>query len=172
MSQNPVCFEATAAENIAFGDWERLADSPQSIRKIAEEASIAEMIEKLPDGYETMIGRQFGTFDLSLGQWQKLALARAMARDASILIFDEPTASMDVQSEAEMYSSMKKLAAGKTTLLISHRFSTVAMADVIYIMDEGRIVDRGSHDELLQRGGIYAAMYELHHRATDRRSRL
>jgi ABC-type multidrug transport system fused ATPase/permease subunit len=99
-------------------------------------------------------------------------MARALARNAPILILDEPTASMDVHSEAEMYSGFQKLAAGKTTLLISHRFSTVAMADHIYIMDDGRIVDHGSHDELLQRGGIYSAMYELHHRLSDRQSRM
>ena len=168
VSQTPVCFEATASENIAYGDWDRLATAPDEIRKIAEDANISEMIEKLPDGFDTMIGRRFGTFDLSLGQWQKLAMARALARNAPILILDEPTASMDVHSEAEMYASFQKLAQGKTTLLISHRFSTVAMADHIYIMDDGKIVDHGNHDELLKRGGIYSAMYELHHRVAFR----
>jgi ATP-binding cassette subfamily B protein len=167
VSQSPVRFEATVRENIAYGDWERLSEAPDTIRQIAEDAKIADMIRRLPGGYETFIGRRFGTFDLSAGQWQKLALARALARNASILILDEPTASMDVQSEAEMYRGFLKLAAGKTTLLISHRFSTVAMADHIYVMDDGRIVDDGSHDELLRRGGIYSAMYELHHRVSD-----
>lgn len=168
VSQSPVCFEATASENIAYGDWNRLATAPDEVRKIAEDANIAEMIENLPDGFDTLIGRRFGTFDLSLGQWQKLAMARALARNSPILILDEPTASMDVHSEAEMYASFQKLAQGKTTLLISHRFSTVAMADHIYIMDDGKIVDHGKHDELLKRGGIYSAMYELHHRVSNR----
>lgn len=168
VSQSPVCFEATASENIAYGDWNRFATAPDEIRKIAEDANIAEMIENLPNGFDTLIGRRFGTFDLSNGQWQKLAMARALARNAPILILDEPTASMDVHSEAEMYASFQKLAQGKTTLLISHRFSTVAMADHIYIMDDGRIVDHGNHDELLERGGIYSAMYELHHRVSYR----
>jgi ATP-binding cassette subfamily B protein len=171
VSQRPVCFEATAEENIAYGDWARFAEAPDKIRQVAKDASIAGMIEGLPDGYKTPIGRRFGNFDLSVGQWQKLAMARALARNAPILILDEPTASMDVHSEEEMYSGFQKLAAGKTTLLISHRFSTVAMADHIYIMDDGRIVDNGSHEELLRRGGIYSAMYELHNRVSDRQSR-
>ncbi len=164
VTQSPACFEATASENIAYGNWDRFANAPNEIQMIAGDANVTEMIEELPDGYDTMIGRRFGKFDLSLGQWQKLSMARALARSASILILDEPTASMDVHSEAEMFAGFKRLAAGKTTLLISHRFSTVSMADYIYIMDDGKIVDRGRHEDLLQRGGIYSAMYELHHR--------
>ena len=171
VNQSPVFFEATARENIAYGDWQRLSEAPDEVRQIAEDANIAGMIDQLPEGYDTLIGRRFGNFDLSVGQWQKLAMARALARKAPILILDEPTASMDAHSEAEMYSGFQKLASGKTTLLISHRFSTVAMADLIYIMDDGRIVDSGGHDELLQRGGIYSAMYELHHRGSDRQSK-
>ena len=110
----------------------------------------------------------FGTFDLSGGQWQKLALARALAKDAPILILDEPTASMDVQSEIDMLAGFQRLAEGKTTLLISHRFSTVAMADHIYVMDEGRIVEDGTHAELRERGGVYAALYELHEHVSTR----
>lgn len=171
VSQRPACFEATAEENIAYGDWDRLSESPDEIRQIADDANIDDLIQTLPEGYKTLIGRRFGTFDLSVGQWQKLAMTRALARNAPILILDEPTASMDVHSEAEMYAGFQQLSAGKTTLLISHRFSTVAMADHIYIMDDGRIVDSGSHDELLGRAGIYSAMYELHHRVSDRQSR-
>jgi ATP-binding cassette subfamily B protein len=167
VSQSPVRFEATVGENIAYGDWSRLADDPGEVRRIAEEAQIAEMIAGLSDGYDTLLGRRFGTFDLSVGQWQRLAVARALAKNASILILDEPTASMDAQSELDMYRGFQKLATGKTTLLISHRFSTVSMADYIYVMDEGQIVDHGVHAELLERGGMYAALYELHHRLSD-----
>jgi ATP-binding cassette subfamily B protein len=167
VSQSPVRFEATVGENIAYGDWDRLADDPEAIRRVGKEARIAEMVEDLEEGYETLLGRRFGTFDLSGGQWQKLGVARALARDAPILILDEPTASMDVQSELDVYRGLRDLAAGRTTLLISHRFSTVAMADHIYVMDEGRIVDHGSHTELLDRCAMYAALYELHHRLPD-----
>ncbi len=169
VSQNPVCFEATVRDNIAYGNWPRLAEEPEAVNRIAEDANIADMIKGFPDEFDTLIGRQFGTFDISTGQWQKLTLARALARDAPIVILDEPTASMDAHSEAEMYAGFQNLAVGKTTLLISHRFSTVAMADYIYIMDDGRIVDHGKHDELLQRGGIYSAMYEVHHRMANSR---
>jgi ATP-binding cassette subfamily B protein len=164
VSQNSVRFEATVAENIAYGDWERLGEAPDEIRRAARDAGLAEMIEGLPEDYDTLLGRQFGTFDLSGGQWQKLALARALAKNAPILILDEPTASMDIQSEIDMLAGFRRVAAGKTTLLISHRFSTVAMADHIYVMDEGRIVENGTHAELRALGGMYAALYELHER--------
>jgi ATP-binding cassette subfamily B protein len=168
VSQNPVPFEATARENVAYGDWERLAEATAEVRRAASEVGISEMIEGLPQGYDTQLGRLFGTFDLSGGQWQKLALARALAKDAPILILDEPTASMDIRSEAEMLRHFQRLARGKTTLLISHRFSTVAMADHIYVMDEGRIVEHGTHGELREQRGTYAALYELHERMATR----
>jgi ATP-binding cassette subfamily B protein len=167
VSQSPVRFEATVGENIAYGDWSRLADDPEAIRRLGEDARIAEMVAGLEHGYDTLLGRRFGTFDLSVGQWQKLGVARALAKDAAILILDEPTASMDVESELDVYRGFRQLAAGRTTLLISHRFSTVAMADHIYVMEEGRIVDHGVHAELLGRCAMYAALYELHHRLSD-----
>jgi ATP-binding cassette subfamily B protein len=168
VGQNPVRFEATVGENIAYGDWERLSKDPDEVRRIAREAGIENMIESLPGGYDTPLGRRFGTFDLSGGQWQKLGVARALAKGAPILILDEPTASMDIRSEVNMYEGLQRLSRGKTTLLISHRFSTVAMADCIYVMDEGRIVERGTHRSLIEAGGMYAAMYALHEEVSKR----
>ena len=168
VSQNSVRFEATVGENIAYGDWERLSEAPDEIRRAGSEAGLSKMIEGLPQAYDTLLGRQFGTFDFSGGEWQKLALARALAKDAPILILDEPTASMDIESEVEMLQGFQRLALGKTTLLISHRFSTVAMADHIYVMDDGRIVEDGTHAELRNSGGMYAALYELHERVSTR----
>lgn len=168
VSQTPVRFEASLGENIAYGDWPRLSGDPDAVRRLAEGAGLAELVAGLPDGTDTLLGRRFGSIDLSGGQWQKLALARALARPSPILILDEPTASMDIQSELEMYRGFQKLAAGRTALLISHRFSTLAMADHIYVMEEGRVVEHGTHDALRARGGVYAAMYELHQRLASR----
>ncbi len=174
VGQHVIRFEASASDNIAYGNWAALSGDPATVRTLAEHAGTAPMIAKFPDGFDTRLGRRFGTYDLSGGQWQQIAITRALAKPASILILDEPTASLDANAEAEMYRGLQRLAAGRTTLLISHRFSTVAMADYIYVLDEGRVVDHGSHKELLARGGVYAAMYEIHHRAAgdgDHRSR-
>ncbi|MFH1922456.1 MAG: ABC transporter ATP-binding protein [Planctomycetota bacterium] len=160
--QHPVRYEATAFENIAFGDWRKLLDSPEQVRWIAGAARVDKMIEQLPDGYDTPLGRMFGDHDLSGGQWQKLAIARALACDPSIVILDEPAANLDVNSEYALYQGIRELIRDRTTILISHRFSTVRMADRIFVLDEGRLVEQGSHDELLSRGGAYAAMCKIH----------
>ena len=122
------------------------------------------MIMAMPQGYDTMLGRSFGTFDLSGGQWQKLAAARAFARGSPLLILDEATASHDARAEYELFLRARQLAKGKTTILISHRFSTLSMADRILVMDQGRIIEQGSHRELLDRAGHYAELYKLHQR--------
>ena len=160
--QHPARYEATAFENVAFGDWRRLLDQPEEVRAIAKAARVDDMIQQLPDGYDTQLGRLFGDHDLSGGQWQKLAIARALACNPSIVILDEPAANLDVDSEYALYQGIHELIRGRTTILISHRFSTVRMADRIFVLDEGRLVEEGTHDELLARGGAYAAMCKIH----------
>jgi ATP-binding cassette subfamily B protein len=120
------------------------------------------VVEKLPSRYEQMLGRRFeGGVDLSGGEWQKLALARAYLRDAQLLILDEPTASLDARSECEVFQRFAELTAGKMALFISHRFSTVRMADRIVVLENGRIAEEGSHNELASLGGRYAEMFEM-----------
>lgn len=155
-------YEGTVAENIAFGDWRRLVDSPEEIRSIARRAGIEEMADQLPDGFGTLLGRLFGNVSLSGGQWQKLALARGLARDSALIILDEPTANLDTKAEYDIFLRFKELAAHRTALIVSHRFSTIAMADRIVVLSRGRIIEEGHHDELMDRGGTYAALYRLH----------
>ncbi|MEE2777205.1 MAG: ABC transporter ATP-binding protein [Acidobacteriota bacterium] len=157
-------YEASAADNIAYGDWRKLLTDRSRVEEAARQAGIARIIEEMPDGYDTFIGRRFGGYDLSGGRWQYLALGRAFARDASLLVLDEPTASLDAAAEFELFSRFRDLARGHTTLLISHRFSTIGMADRILVMGEGRIVESGTHEELLASDGGYAALYRLHRR--------
>lgn len=154
-------YSASAADNIAFGQWQELDGRRDAIEAVGRKAGVDDMIRDLPQGYDTILGRELGDLNLSGGQWQQLALARMMARNASILIMDEPTASLDVEAEYELFQRLRKLANGRTTLLISHRFSTVSMADKILVMDRGRIVEAGSHRELLARDGQYAGMFHL-----------
>jgi ATP-binding cassette subfamily B protein len=147
--------------NIGFGKVDQL-DNQARIRTSAEKSLAAGVIDRLPKRYEQMLGRRFeGGTDLSIGQWQKVALARAYMRDAQILILDEPTASLDARAEFEAYGRFVDLSKGKMAILISHRFSTVRMADKILVLNEGRLVESGSHAELVQRGGKYAELFEL-----------
>ena len=115
-----------------------------------------------PKSYRQMLGRRFeGGTDLSTGQWQKIALARAYMRDAQILILDEPTASLDARAELEVYQRFVELTAGKMAVLISHRFSTVRMADRILVLADGKIAEQGSHQQLVAHRGIYAELFEM-----------
>lgn len=159
--QNFERYAASAAENIAYGDWQRLLDDQEEIERIARQTAVHPMIEAMPQGYETMLGRNFGKYTLSGGQWQRLAIARAFARNSSLLILDEPTANLDARAEFQIFSDFKKLAQGRTTILISHRFSTVSIADRILVMHEGQIIEQGTHDQLLADDGHYATLYNL-----------
>jgi ATP-binding cassette subfamily B protein len=154
-------YEMTARENIAVGRVE-VDHTQDAIENAAQRSMANSVIAKLDKGYDQMLGRRFeGGVDLSGGEWQKLALARAYLRDAQLLILDEPTASLDARSEFEVFERFAELTYGKMALLISHRFSTVRMADRIVVLEDGRLVEEGSHSFLLARGGRYAAMFEL-----------
>lgn len=154
-------YEMTARENIAVGRIEELT-STDLIMDAARKSLANEVIAKLAGGYEQMLGRRFlDGVDLSGGEWQKLALARAYLRDAQLLILDEPTAALDARSEFDVFTRFAELTEGKMTLFISHRFSTVRMADRIVVLANGRIVEDGNHRQLLALGGRYAEMFEL-----------
>jgi ATP-binding cassette subfamily B protein len=154
-------YEMTARENIAVGRIEQI-DNLRLIQQSAQKSMAEEVVGKLPAGYEQMLGRRFdGGVDLSGGEWQKVALARAYLRDAQVLILDEPTSALDARSEYEVFRRFAELTAGKMALFISHRFSTVRMADRIVVLEKGRIAEEGDHDALTQLGGRYAEMFEL-----------
>jgi len=154
-------YDMTAQENIAMGRVES-ANNRFQIRAAAMKSYAENLIRKLPNGYDQLLGCRFeGGIELSGGEWQKIALARAHLREAQLLVLDEPTAALDARSEHEVFNRFTELARGKMTLLISHRFATVRMADRILVLKDGRIAEQGSHDELVRNGGHYAEMFEL-----------
>jgi ATP-binding cassette subfamily B protein len=154
-------YEMRAAENIAVGRIEHV-ENRESLRIAAQKSLEDQVIGKLPAQYDQMLGRRFdGGVDLSGGEWQKVALARAYLREAQVLILDEPTAALDARSEFEVFKRFAELTTGKMALFISHRFSTVRMADRIVVLEQGRIAEEGSHDQLASRGGRYAEMFEM-----------
>jgi len=159
--QDFVRYHFTAADNIAVGRIEARDDRPRIVA--AAERSLAdEVIRKLPHGYDQVLGKRFRTgIDLSGGEWQKIAIARAYMRDAQLLILDEPTAALDARSEFEVFKRFKELSQGKTAVLISHRFSSVRMADRIVVLMDGAVEAVGTHADLLQQRGRYAELFEL-----------
>lgn len=159
--QDFVRYQLSAKENIGFGQIDRLDDTAR-LASSAERGGADEVVAELPEGMETMLGRWFDKgHELSGGQWQKIALSRAFMRDGEVLVLDEPTAALDAEREYEIFQRFHDLTAGKIAVLISHRFSTVRMADRIAVIENGQISELGSHDELLLRGGTYARLFEM-----------
>jgi ATP-binding cassette subfamily B protein len=158
--QDYVRYHLTARENIWLGNT-HLPPDQEAIVAAARQAGVDEVITGLTNGYDTVLGKWFhGGEELSVGEWQKLALARAFLRNAQIIVLDEPTSAMDAKAEYEVFKKFHELTKGRTAILISHRLSTVRMADRIYVMEDGRIVESGTHDELVYHGGRYADLFE------------
>jgi ATP-binding cassette subfamily B protein len=155
-------YQMLVGENVGAGD-ERYFEDQDRWRQAAEKGRAAAFIAQLPGGYKTQLGKWFKDGqELSGGQWQKIALARAFMRtDADILVLDEPTAAMDARAEAEVFEHFRTLAHGRIAILISHRFSTVRMADQIAVLDGGRIIEKGSHEQLMAAGAHYAQLFAL-----------
>ena len=159
--QDFVRFDLTAGENVAVGRIEERDDS-ERIGRAAVRGLADAVIARLPGGYDQPLGKRFdGGVDLSGGQWQKIALSRAYMRDAEILILDEPTAALDARAEYDVFRRFRDLSAGRAAVLISHRFSTVRMADRILVLEDGKVLEAGTHDALLARRGRYAELFEL-----------
>lgn len=170
--QDFVRYSLPASDNVGFGAVKSL-DQRDLLVEAAKRVGVLEKIESLPHGWDTPLAREFGGVDLSGGEWQRIALARAMMAqvggESDILVLDEPTASLDVRLEHELYEHFADLSRGKTTLLVSHRFSTVRMAERIVFMKDGQVVEDGTHEDLIARAGRYAEMYEIqasHYRLT------
>ncbi|PZQ26404.1 MAG: ABC transporter ATP-binding protein [Stenotrophomonas acidaminiphila] len=159
--QDFVRYHLTAGENIGVGRIEAMDDQAR-VRAAAARAMADEVIAGLPRGYDQLVGRRFkNSVDLSGGQWQKIAIARAYMRDAQVMILDEPTAALDARSEFEVFQRFKELSDNRTAVLISHRFSSVRMADRILVLDQGRLEASGTHEQLMAAGGRYAELFEL-----------
>ena len=154
--QETVLFHGPIWQNIAYG---RPEATREQIIRAAELANASEFIEKMPEGYDTLVGERGVT--LSGGQRQRIAIARAIIRETPILILDEPTSGLDAASEQLVFEALDRLMEGKTAIVIAHRLSTVRRADCIFVVNEGRIVDSGKHQQLLKRGGIYAELHRL-----------
>ena len=159
--QDFVRYDFLLKENIAVGDIEGIGDEPRI--EAAAARSLADTVaRRLAGRYDQMLGRRFeGGVDLSGGEWQKVALARAYMRDAQLLILDEPTAALDARAEYEVFLRFSELTAGRMAVLISHRFSTVRMADRILVLQGGGLVEQGTHEALVAQGGLYAELFQL-----------
>jgi ATP-binding cassette subfamily B protein len=167
--QDFIRYRLSATDNIAFGGPGRAAD-PASVAAAARRAGIDDALGRLEHGYDTILSKEFTAgADLSGGQWQRLALARAFYRDAPFVILDEPTASLDAQAEADLFGRIRELFAGRTVLFVSHRFANVRSADRIYLLDDGRIAEHGTQESLMERDGIYARLFRLQAEGYDLR---
>jgi len=164
--QETLLFRATVWQNIAYGKPEA---SRKEIIRAAKLANADEFIERMPEGYDTMIGERGMT--LSGGQRQRITIARAIIRNSPILILDEPSAGLDAESEKLVFDALGNLMEGKTSIVIAHRLATVIRADVIFVIDDGKVVDQGTHKELLARGGLYSRLYELQFQGEEESSR-
>jgi ATP-binding cassette subfamily B protein len=157
--QDFMLYNLSAGENIRLGDIDN-KDPDEKIKSAATYAGIHDLISKLPKGYDNLIGNLFDeSRELSWGEWQKIALARALFRDAPVLILDEPASTLDPETEFEIFSRFRDLVKDRTSILISHRFTNVAIADRIIVLDKGAIAEAGTHDELMGKKGIYHSMF-------------
>jgi ATP-binding cassette, subfamily B, multidrug efflux pump len=154
VTQEPFLFSGTLMENLRYG---RLDASDEEVYAAARVSNADEFIRKLPNGYDTEVGQRGGL--LSQGQRQLIAIARAILADPRILVMDEATASVDTRTEVLIQEALKKLLEGRTSFVIAHRLSTIRNADLVLVIDDGRIVERGQHDELIEKGGLYADLY-------------
>lgn len=161
VSQDVILFNDTVASNIAYGKEITI----EAIREAAERANALDFIEAMPDGFDTLIGEN--GLRLSGGQRQRLAIARALLKDAPVLILDEATSALDTETEQQVQDALNNLEAGRTTLVIAHRLSTVKNADLIVAIDEGKIAERGTHEELLARRGLYHHLHETQFTARE-----
>ncbi len=160
-------YSTTLLENVAYGNWSKYSSAAdrQSLEELASfisQAGLEKDLARMPQGEETLLGKQFGAYEPSGGVWQKIALARAFARQAPILIMDEPSSAIDARAEYELFGRIGALSEGRTTILISHRFSTVSMASRIFVIDRGQLVEEGSHEQLMALNGRYAMLYNYH----------
>ncbi len=168
--QQPYPYHNSAADNIRFGDMVNQPTQAQ-IKAAALAGGAHETIDKLPNGYETILGKWFGYTELSVGEWQRVALARAFVRKADLVILDEPTSAMDSWAENAWMGRFQDLVTGRTALIITHRFTTAMQADIIHVMVGGRIIESGSHTELVALGGRYAQSWEAQMRETGRQNK-
>ena len=154
--QDTVLFQGSVWQNIAYG---KPGASRAEIMKAAELANASEFIEKMPEGYDTLVGER--GVSLSGGQRQRIAIARAVIRNTPILILDEPSSGLDAESEKLVFEALDRLMKGKTSIVIAHRLSTIRSADVIFVVQDGKLVESGKHDELAASGGLYAELYDI-----------
>ncbi|MBC2717404.1 MAG: ABC transporter ATP-binding protein [Desulfobacteraceae bacterium] len=171
--QDFVQYQLTANDNIRFGNLDLTSTDPASVRHAARNAGADQIIASLPKGYQTILGKLFKDgVELSLGQWQMIAIARAFMRDARLIVLDEPTSSLDPITEYEIFSRFKDMLKNKSAVLISHRFSTVQMADRIVALKNGRIIEQGTHQDLMQKNGYYAHLFEKQSRVLSKPSNM
>lgn len=170
--QQPVPYQTTAAQNIAFGNW-ATQPSKAELEAAARSAGVHDIIARLPQGYETLLGKWFAHgVELSNGEWQRLALARAFLRQAPIIILDEPTSALDPWAEIDWFERFRALAQGRTSLVVTHRFTVARQADLIYVVNDGAIVECGTHEELLAQNGRYAQSWAAQVHASSDSSQL